>query len=346
MGLGNLNWAYQEGRDWTESRSDMDARWDKRRKYDTLGSAYDFYGTFLPGAGPAPPLEGKLEPSKDTATPPAGRTVADTIDVGRDVTRDISKTFDKTVADLRTAVLGVDDFRLVLSALKQMDGVTVVSNPKIIVANEEPAKIHIGRTEKPFVAQVTPATQTTAPFTTYTPGDPVELGVKLTVTPTVNTMSNITVKITPELTRFLRYDVAPDGATKYPVVATKKIETVFCIESGRTVAIGGLTETRDQDVTKKIPLLGDIPLIGKYLFSHQHKEKTQQETLIFVTVGLALPENLQAKTGLPEDTDLAHRHMMKSAVERQKRQEDLERAQRALEKDLERRAAKARAGLK
>jgi Flp pilus assembly secretin CpaC len=48
------------------------------------------------------------------------------------------------------------------------------------------------------------------------PGDPVDLGVKLTVTPTVNTASNITVRIEPELTRFLSDAVAPNGQT-YPI---------------------------------------------------------------------------------------------------------------------------------
>ncbi|MFO7534621.1 MAG: secretin N-terminal domain-containing protein, partial [Kiritimatiellia bacterium] len=57
---------------------------------------------------------------------------------------------------VRTAILSVDDVSLMLSALKQTDGASVVSNPKIVVANEESAIIHIGETERPFISTVTP----------------------------------------------------------------------------------------------------------------------------------------------------------------------------------------------
>jgi type II secretory pathway component GspD/PulD (secretin) len=99
-------------------------------------------------------------------------------------------------------------------------------------------------------------------------------------------------------------------------IAKKTISTVFALDSGKTVAIGGLTETSDREVTSKIPLPGDIPLLGKYLFSHTHKEKSQEETIIFVTVGLAMPDSILRETGLPEDTELARRHLIASETKR------------------------------
>jgi len=231
-------------------------------------------------------------------------------------------------------VLSAADFQLVLSALKQMNGISVVSNPKIIVANEEPATIHIGQTERPFVSSVTPGQQGIAPVVTYNPGEPVDLGVKLTVTPTVNTASNITVKIEPELTRFLSDAVAPNGQT-YPIIAKKTISTVFALDSGKTVAIGGLTETSDREITSKIPLLGDIPLLGKYLFSHSHKEKAQEETIIFVTVGLAMPDSLLRESGLPEDTELTRRHIIAGEAKRRALLAEIDKLREAARKDIE-----------
>jgi len=58
------------------------------------------------------------------------------------------------------------------------------------------------------------------------------------------------------------------------------------------VAIGGLTDTSDSTAVTKIPFLGDIPIIGKYLFSHESTSKSQIETIILVTLSLASPETL------------------------------------------------------
>jgi len=321
---GNMMWGYQEDRTWNESRTDLDNKWDRRNNNDQLLRYYDMYGQQFEENSTSweevPPGSGSYSPVT-TITPT--REINDTIDTGRDVSSDVTKSFSKTVTDLRSAVLGAADMQIVLSALKQMNGVSIVSNPKIVVANEEPAKIHIGQTERPFIATVTPATDNSAPFTTYNPGEPVEFGVKLTVTPTINTASNITVKIEPELTRKVGDDVAPDGQ-RYPIVATKTISTVFCLENGKTVAIGGLTETEDRDNETKIPLLGDIPIIGKYLFSHTHKEKQQAETIIFVTVGLAAPEVMEEDDGLPELTELTQREVLKSRIKKQKTNAELE----------------------
>ncbi|MFO7871502.1 MAG: secretin N-terminal domain-containing protein [Kiritimatiellia bacterium] len=338
---GSLNWHVGEQREWSDSRTEARSRWDKRNNLDTVDKRYDInmrqYEESTTEWEESPPGSG-IYTKTETITPT--RSIADTIDKGDEKTLNMENSYSKTASDFRTAVIGMEEFRLILSALKQMDGVTMVSNPKIIVANEQEAKIHIGRTERPFEAQVTPATETTAPFTTYTPGDEVELGVTLTVTPTVNTESNITVSIKPELNRLVRYDIAPDGATKYPILAQKRISTLFCLESGKTVAIGGLTETKDEDNTSKIPLLGDIPLIGR-LFSHTHREKSQQETIIFVTVGLARPAEIARDTGLPEETRLARRHAIKAAADRAEFDGEMEVLQEEMDRRQEKRRKKA-----
>ncbi len=299
----SLEWSLDENRSWNQSRADAINRFDNRSRENIIDRQYT--------------MNGEQVESDPT------RSVVDTVNQGRDVSRDIEDSFSKVINDFRTAVLSADDFRIVLSALKQMDGVSVVSNPKIIVANEQPALIHIGEIERPFESTVTPATDTTGPVITYNPGEPVEFGVKLNVTPTVNTESNITVKIEPELTRFVRDSIAPNGQT-YPIIATKKISTVFCLDSGRTVAIGGLTETENSDRTKKIPLLGDIPLIGKYLFSHQSKETSQKETMIFVTLGYAKPGAIEKEDGLPQQTKLTQRRMIEDELEAYETQKGLE----------------------
>lgn len=221
------------------------------------------------------------------------------------------------------ATLTADDFNVVLSALKEMNGAKVVSNPKIIVANEETAIIHIGQ-KLPNVKGTTTSAGDTQIITTYEldAAEPYfEDGIKVNVTPTVNTADNITVRIQPTLDRLLDATTAPDGTDFYGKT-TKTIDTVFGLQSGQTAAIGGLTEVTKSDIDRKIPLLGDLPVLGR-LFSYSSKNNQQTETIIFVTVGLANPKDLDFGTGLPEDSTLALRHRAEAQVNRAIEAEEL-----------------------
>lgn len=211
-------------------------------------------------------------------------------------------TYDKV--DTRTftaSILSAEEMAITLSALKQNTGTEIVSNPKIVVASGETSSIHVGQRRPNIVLQTASTTAGTA-NQSYEFGDPpwIETGVKVKVTPTVNTESNITVRIIPELDREIGL-IEPQPGLTFPILASRKIESLFALESGKTVAIGGLTQTTDNDVVKKIPFLGDIPIIGKYLFSHSHTEKRQSEVIIFVTVVLADSDVLSFSSGIPSE---------------------------------------------
>lgn len=264
------------------------------------------------------------------------RTITDTITDDRSTEDSAQEMISRTIEDVRAAVLSPADMRIVLSALEEMSGVAIVSNPKIIVANEEKAVIHIGESEPNIRGTVTPGQQGQANTTTYEldPTQPYfQFGIQVDVTPTVNTESNITVAITPRLTRFVRDKSAPDGNT-FPVTSEKSINTEFNLENGKTAAIGGLTETTDRDTTRGIPVLGDIPLIGKYLFSHSSKERVQQETIIFVTVGLANPSDMHRDVGIPEYTRDTPRHLLRQRVQQFRDLAELEELEQAAEREM------------
>jgi len=250
----------------------------------------------------------------------AGNNSSETISKSQNFSHESENIKGQHVSDIRTAVLSADDFKLVLSALQQVNGISIVSNPKIIVANQETATIHIGDKEPNIKGTVTPGQQGQANTTTYALDDRTpyfEYGISLDVTPTINNQSNVMVRIAPTLSRFLRNKTAPDNNT-YPVTSAKTITTSFSLESGKTAAIGGLTETDERDNVVKVPFLGDIPLIGKYLFTHTHKKRTQTETIIFVTVGLASSRSVTSNEGLPQETVLTQKHLAakKAAVDK------------------------------
>lgn len=341
VGIGNLTRTLNETINDTSGETDSLTKTDTRSNADSIDQRFDMadrqledvsvsYQEMPPGSGNQVPIT--------TVTPT--RTVADTITRGLSASSAVDSGVTRALADVRTAVLGADDFRLMMAALKGQDGVSIVSNPKIIVANGEKATIHIGEVRRPFRAEVTPGTQNSAPTIIYNPGDEVTLGVQLDVVPTINTDSNITVNIEPALTRFVGEEVAPNGQT-YPIIGQKSIKTLFNLASGRTAAIGGLTETEDVLDVKKVPLLGDIPLIGKYLFSYKGETRRQRETIIFVTVNLAASENMDKRIGIPEDSQLVHRHFVKAARRTLDFEEEMERLT-ANQKEYEEKVRKRR----
>lgn len=227
------------------------------------------------------------------------------IESGRQVTESVLTTTE----ELLSAILTADDFAVTLSALKQNNGVDIISNPRIIVASGETATIHVGVQEPNIQAKPQGDTGTAYVYGLDEGQRFFDVGVKVSVTPTVNTRDRITVRIEPELSRLLTPARVEQVGVEFPRIQTRKITTEFNISSGRTVAIGGLTQTSDREQVNKIPLLGDIPIIGKYLFSHRHTQREQDEVIIFVTVGMAAAEDLTQVSGIPSGGRLIHERL-------------------------------------
>jgi type IV pilus assembly protein PilQ len=215
---------------------------------------------------------------------------------------------------IRSAVLSASEFAITLSALQQLDGVRIVSNPKMLVANGQTARIHVGRSE-PNIRAI-PQGENANTFA-YVLDGYIETGVKLEVTPTISTDRNITVKIIPELSSIFGQKIVGEAGTSFPILDVRTIDTEFAVESGKTVAIGGLTRGRDSEVVKKIPLLGDLPIIGRYLFSHTRTEQVQEEVMIFVSVDTVETDHLTDRQGIPEQGKLIHTWLDHQKIERE-----------------------------
>ncbi len=210
-------------------------------------------------------------------------------------------------SSVKSAVLTADDFRFTLSALQQSGGADVISNPKIVVASGERATIHVGRKDPEIKAVADTNLQGRL---TYQRDGWIESGVRLEVLPIVNTTDSISVTISPQLSRIAGFQESGDTRVRIPILSTREITSQFSLPSGRTVAIGGLTETADREVVKKVPLLGDLPLIGKYLFTHTHTERVQDEIIIFVTLAVAETEDMNTLSGIPADGRLIRSRLL------------------------------------
>ncbi|MDO8737817.1 pilus (MSHA type) biogenesis protein MshL [Candidatus Deferrimicrobium sp.] len=180
-----------------------------------------------------------------------------------------------------TFQLGVagSKFNAFLDALAQAGNLNVLSAPKVSTLNNQKAIIRIGRQDVFFRAVITPASTTSAAFTTYTP-DSVTEGIILSVTPQVGQDGRIMLAIHPTITEKVGEAVAPDKNTA-PILDVRETNTVVTVADGETVFIGGMMQERTQETVKSVPLLGDIPYLGALFRSNEQiKKKTELVILI------------------------------------------------------------------
>jgi type IV pilus assembly protein PilQ len=155
---------------------------------------------------------------------------------------------------------------LELSALEADSRGKVVSSPRLVTADKVKAIIEQG-VEFPY--------QTTAPNGGTTIAFK-KASLKLEVTP----------QITPEGAVILEVEVNKDSPGELLLGArainTKRIQTQVLVENGGTVVIGGIFESTEQEAENKVPLLGDVPVVGN-LFKNRSKSMEKSEMLVFIT---------------------------------------------------------------
>ena len=170
-------------------------------------------------------------------------------------------------------------FNAFLDAQAQAGNLNILSAPKVSTLNNQKAIIRIGRQDVFFRAVVTPASTTSAAFTTYTP-DSVTEGIILSVTPQVGQDGRVMLAIHPTITEKVGTAVAPDNNTA-PILDVRETNTVVTVADGETVFIGGMMQERTQETVKSVPLLGDIPYFGALFRSNEQvKKKTELVILI------------------------------------------------------------------
>jgi len=180
-----------------------------------------------------------------------------------------------------TFQLGVagSKFNAFLDAQAQAGNLNVLSAPKVSTLNNQKAIIRIGRQDVFFRAVVTPASTTSAAFTTYIP-DSVTEGIILSVTPQVGQDGRIMLAIHPTITEKVGTAVAPDKNSA-PILDVRETNTVVTVADGETVFIGGMMQERTQETVTSVPLLGDIPYLGALFRSNEQvKKKTELVILI------------------------------------------------------------------
>jgi type II secretory pathway component GspD/PulD (secretin) len=171
------------------------------------------------------------------------------------------------------------DYSALLEALDTVGATNILSSPRITAVNNKEAKILVGSTE-PYVTTTT-TTPSSGPTTTAESVNFIEVGVKLFVTPTIHNDGFISMKIKPEVSS-VTSNVTTSNNNTIPVVETSEAETTVIVKDGVSVVIGGLIKEETIKSMKKIPLLGDIPLLG-FAFRSKSDSVSKTEIVIFLT---------------------------------------------------------------
>ncbi len=197
-------------------------------------------------------------------------------------------------------ILG-QDYQVTLRAIAASGKAKILSRPSILARNNQPANILVGQSV-PLITNVRYDTFGNAiNSVSYT-----DVGIILRVTPFITSDGQVEMIVTPEISSVSATEsVTISTGVQAPVIDKRSADTVVVTPDGQTVIIGGLIADRKTESVSKIPLLGDIPLLG-FAFRSTTKKDVKTELLIFLTPHIvqapsqlaALSAKEQAKTGV------------------------------------------------
>jgi type II secretory pathway component GspD/PulD (secretin) len=192
-----------------------------------------------------------------------------------DLTGTVSQKL-KGATDVFTLAVGNDHISATLTAMMKDGVANLLSAPKIAALNGEKATIKVVQ-QIPYVVAST--SQTTDVIVVTQTVEFRDAGITLEVTPQVGNDGYVKMKIHPKVEQFVGFT-----ETQYPepISNTREAETIVRVKDKQTVIIGGLIKDDTTKRTKKVPLLGNIPVVG-YLFRHTSNTSEKIELVIFIS---------------------------------------------------------------
>lgn len=168
----------------------------------------------------------------------------------------------------------------IIQALESVSSTQTVGNPFLLATNRAKSSVEVGTTERVVASQII---QTGSPAADTYKDESANLTVK--VTPTINSDGMITLDLDIKLESFIGVFNPAFVQKNTQAVTTKTI-----VADKEVIAIGGLVQDKTNDTISKVPILGDIPLIG-WLFKNRNKQEQKQSLLILVSTQIVRPDN-------------------------------------------------------
>ena len=187
------------------------------------------------------------------------------------------------IARPATTAIAFNDasFQGVILALQEQGDLRVVSQPRVVTLNNQPALIKVA-TDQPFFTQtVTQGTSGTGNIVTEQ-ANSVTVGLVLSVTPQISDDGWIMMDVTPIISSLRNIADSPLGTSNAPVLDVKQSSGLVRLKDGEMIIIGGLIQEKSSETIRKVPLLGDLPYLGR-LFRGSYTVKTKSELVIFIS---------------------------------------------------------------
>lgn len=169
-------------------------------------------------------------------------------------------------------------FGAIIRALATNADANLLSTPSLLTLDNQEARIVVGN-EVPFRTGTftTTGEGTTNPFTTIVRQD---VGLQLTVTPQVHDGMAVSMQVDLEITNVVASPIG-EGAFSDVVTSKRTVQNSILADDGQTIVLGGLIQDDINDTVRKVPLLGDVPVV-KHLFRSSNKERTKRNLLVFL----------------------------------------------------------------
>jgi len=198
------------------------------------------------------------------------------------------KIFNQALAPANTTdfQIGVTstDFDALINILSSQGEVNVLSSPRLTTLNNQTAVLRSATDDVFFVTETerTPGPSGVQSFTTVTPRT-VTVGVVLSITPQISSDGSVILHVRPTVSRSDRTaSITVDNTTiSVPILDVREADVIVRAEAGQVVVIGGLIDERQTDDERKVPLLGDLPGIGR-LFRQTIKKRDKTELIVLL----------------------------------------------------------------
>ena len=182
------------------------------------------------------------------------------------------------------------DISASIRLLEQFGNTRVLSSPKIMALNNQPALLKVVDNVVYFEIEVQTQTTTNAPSLTTFDTTPrtVPVGLVMSVLPQVSETGMVSLTVRPTISRVIRFVPDPNPAlatagveSLVPEIQVREMESMLQVGSGQTVVLGGLMQDdvrRDRD---QVPFIGSAPTVGD-VFAYRDEEVTKSELIIFL----------------------------------------------------------------
>lgn len=170
-------------------------------------------------------------------------------------------------------IANTENIKATIHAFAQDDRAKILSTPRLMVLDNKEASIQVGQDIPVATQDLSSSTGSTSSSVTRT-YQYRSTGIILRVKPTINTEGLLTLEISQE--------VSSAGSGDTPILSMRRISTSVAVAHAQTIALGGLMKEESAHTIEKVPLLGDIPLLG-HLFKTTSQSSSKTELLILVT---------------------------------------------------------------